>query len=97
MGKARIAALLALLPALAMAGPSGRVAGCTKTAKACTCYDQNAKPVQVDRSLCEAAFAPSLMTVEGGDITPMLSKPKLKQVDYYEPLRKVPIPWLIER
>ena len=102
MGKA-LKLLLAMsvvsVAMLANAAEPGRVVGCTKTAKACTCYSPSGRPVEVVKGICEAKFAPvTVMTFEGGDmsalVTPVrVSPPELENV----PFKKLPIQWLIER
>lgn len=97
MGKARIVLAVALLAGHAMASEASRAAGCVRSSTSCTCFDAGGKPVQVQKQLCEAAFAPSLLTVQGGDISTLATKHKGNPVQEYEPLQKRPIPWLIER
>lgn len=76
----------------AAAGP----AGCVKTAKACDCYEPSGKKASVSRELCEAAMAPSLLKLAGGNVSEMAARPKPVEPPP-EPFVKRPIPWLIER
>ena len=100
MGKA-LKLLLAMsavsVAMLANAAEPGRVVGCTKTAKACTCYSPSGRPVEVAPDLCEAKFLPlTVMTFAGGDISPLLTVPKPVHFPEPEPYRGQPVPWLIE-
>lgn len=101
MGKALKLALAMSVASMAMhanaAGPS-RVAGCTKTAKACTCYSHSGRPVEAEKEFCESKFAPrTVMTFEGGDISTLVTPVRIKPpVPENEPFKKLPIQWLIE-
>ena len=101
MGKALKFALAMSVASVAMlanaAGPS-RVAGCTKTAKACTCYSHSGRPVEAEKDFCEAKFAPlTVMTFEGGDMSTLVTPVRIKPpVPENEPFKKLPIQWLIE-
>ena len=101
MGTALKLALAMSVASMAMlanaAGPS-RVAGCTKTATACTCYSHSGRPVEAEKDFCEAKFAPvAVMTFEGGDISALVTPVRIKPpVPENDPFKKLPIPWLIE-
>lgn len=101
MGKA-LKLLLAMsavsVAMLANAAEPGRVVGCAKSAKACTCYSPSGRPVEVTADNCEAKFHPlAVMTFAGGDISPLLTVPKVVQSPDPEPYKNQPIQWLIER
>ena len=101
MGKALKLALamsVASMSMLANAAEPSRVAGCTKTAKACTCYSQSGRPVEAEKDFCESKFAPrTVMTFEGGDISALVTPVRIKPpAPENEPLKKLPIHWLIE-
>ena len=101
MGKALKLALamsVASMAMLAKAAEPSRVAGCTKTAKACTCYSHSGRPVEAEKDFCESKFAPrTVMTFEGGDISALVTPVRIKPpVPENDPFKKLPIPWLIE-
>lgn len=97
--KIALALSLASVATVANAAEPRAVAGCTKTAKACTCYSSSGRPVEVDKAICEAKFAPvTVMTFEGGDMSALLTPVRVKPpVPENVPFKKVPIQWLIER
>ena len=102
MGKALKLALamsVASMTMLANAAGTSRVAGCTKTAKACTCYSYSGRPVEAEKDFCESKFAPrTVMTFEGGDMSALVTPVRIKPpVPENEPFKKLPIQWLIER
>lgn len=101
MGKALKLALamsVASVVMLANAAEPSRVVGCTKTAKARTCYSHSGWPVEAEKDFCESKFAPlAAMTFEGGDISALVTPVRIKPpVPENEPFKKLPIPWLIE-
>ena len=102
MGKALKLALAMSAVSMAMlanAAKPGRVVGCAKTAKACTCYSPSGRPIEVEKDHCEAKFAPvTVMRFEGGDMSALVTPVRLKPPPYENvPFKKEPIQWLIER